>query len=284
MSDEKKAAKPAGRRPDIASAAGLIVGFGGILAGLTLDGGKVRDVIQFNAAVVVFGGTLGAVMITTPMQVLIRAAKHIGLIFFSHDHSASATIDKIVEYAVQARKQGIVSLEQEASAEPNPFLRKALNLAVDGIDMTQIRDIMELQLSIAEQDLEAEAKVFEAAGGYAPTVGIIGAVLGLMQVMKDLSNIDAVGRGIAAAFVATVYGVASANLFFLPAASKLRALARSSQRVDEAILEGVLSIVEGLNPKLIRSKLEAFDVRKAPSTKEAKAAAEAQPSAAPAEG
>lgn len=247
------------RRPDVASFAGLLVGVGGVLAGLMLDGGKIRDVLQFNAALIVFGGAIGAVMVTTPLGTLVSAAKRFGCVFFAEQHSAAAAIDEIIRYAVQARKQGIISLEREAASIQDPFLRKALNLAVDGIDMTQIRGIMEMEITVLEQDLEAEARVFDAAGGYTPTIGIIGAVLGLMQVMKDLSNIDAVGRGIASAFVATVYGVAAANLFFLPAANKLRAQMREAVRVREALLEGVLCIVEGLNPKLIRTKLEAFE-------------------------
>jgi chemotaxis protein MotA len=173
-------------------------------------------------------------------------------------HRPDAVIEEIIEYATQARKQGIVSLEQQAAAIEDPFLRKALNLAVDGIEMSQIRSIMELEITLLEQDGEMEAKVFESAGGYSPTIGIIGAVLGLIQVMKNLANIDEVGRGIAVAFVATVYGVASSNLLFLPAANKLKARVRDAARIREVMLEGVLSIVEGLNPKLIRTKLEAY--------------------------
>jgi chemotaxis protein MotA len=259
-----------GLRPDIASLAGVLVGLGGIAAGLILDGGKLRDVVQTNAALIVFGGTLGAVMLTTPLDVLLRAAKRLTTIFVNRTESTGALIEEIIGYAVQARKQGIISLEQQAAAVRNPFLKKALNLAVDGIDMSQIRNIMELEISIMERKLEAEAKVFEAAGGYAPTIGIIGAVLGLMQVMKDLSNIDAVGRGIAAAFVATVYGVASANLLLLPAGNKLRSRISEMAHQQEAILEGVLCIVEGMNPKLIRSKLDAFEPEKKPEKKPAK--------------
>ena len=267
MADTKT--KGGGARPDIATLAGLLVGVGGIVGGLVLDGGKMHDVIQFNAALVVFGGTIGAVMVTTPMHTLIGAVKRLSKVFFSESLSAEPVIEEIVQYAVQARKQGIISLEQQAATVTNPFLKKALNLAVDGIDLSQIRNIMELEISMLEQDMEAEAKVFESAGGYAPTVGIIGAVLGLMQVMKDLSNIDAVGRGIAAAFVATVYGVGCANLFFLPAGNKLKAQLRDMVRLREAILEGVLCIVEGLNPKLIRTKLEAFERgKKAPAKAE----------------
>jgi len=138
-----------------------------------------------------------------------------------------------------------------------------LTLAVDGTDLNALRSIMELDIALEEKASEAEAKVYEAAGGYAPTIGIIGAVLGLIQVMKHLENIDEVGRGIAVAFVATVYGVASANLIFLPAANKLKSRAHHSLHVKELMLQGVCSIVEGLNPKLIRVTLDAFVREKA---------------------
>ncbi|MGC9947720.1 MAG: flagellar motor protein [Bryobacteraceae bacterium] len=253
-----KTAKSGGTRPDLATLGGLLLAIGGILAGLMMEGGKIRDVAQVTAAMIVLGGTLGAVMVTTPLAVLLRAAKKMGLLFFDKAKPLAATVEDIIGYAAQARKQGIVSLEQQASAIQDPFLRKALNLAVDGIDLSQIRNIMELEITLVEQDGDAEAKVFESAGGYAPTIGIIGAVLGLIQVMKNLANIDEVGRGIAVAFVATVYGVGSANLFFLPAAGKLRARVQDEIRRKEMMLEGVLSIVEGLNPKLLSTKLEAY--------------------------
>jgi chemotaxis protein MotA len=253
-----KSAKQGGSRPDLATIGGLVLAFGGILAGLMMEGGKVKDVAQITAAIIVIGGTIGAVMVTTPLSVLLRAAKKLVLVFFDKTQPLAGTIDDIIGYAAQARKQGIVSLEQQAGAIADPFLRKALNLAVDGIELSQIRNIMELEITILEQDGDAEAKVFESAGGYSPTIGIIGAVLGLIQVMKNLANIDEVGRGIAVAFVATVYGVGCANLFFLPAASKLRARVRDEVRRKELMLDGVLSIVEGLNPKLISTKLDAY--------------------------
>ena len=253
-----KTSKPGGYRPDLATVGGLLLAVGGILVGLMMEGGKIKDVAQVTAALIVFGGTTGAVMVTTPLSVLLRTAKKLGTVFFDKTQPLAPTIGEIIGYAAQARKEGIVSLEQQAAAIQDPFLRKALNLAVDGIDLNQIRGIMELEITLVEQDGEAEAKVFEAAGGYAPTIGIIGAVLGLIQVMKNLANIDEVGRGIAVAFVATVYGVGSANLFFLPAAGKLHARAKHELRRMELMLEGVLSIVEGLNPKLISTKLEAY--------------------------
>jgi chemotaxis protein MotA len=284
MADAKsEAPRKSGQRPDLASLGGLLVAFGGVLVGLTLDGGKVIELVQVNAALIVFGGTLGAVMLTNSMGVLLRAVRRVGSVFFEKNHSPEAAIEEIIGYATQARKQGIVSLEQQAVSAPDPFLRKALNLAVDGIDMSQIRSIMELEITILEQDADAESKVFEAAGGYAPTVGIVGAVMGLMQVMKNLANIDEVGRGIASAFVATVYGLILANFFCLPAAAKLRARTRDAIQIREVMLEGVLAIVEGLNPKLIRTRLEAYERKSAGAAGKSKAPAKAKagPAGAP---
>jgi chemotaxis protein MotA len=281
MAEAKPKAKSGGAKPDLASIGGLILALGGIVVGLLMDGGKLKDVQQFSAALIVMGGTIGAVMITTPMKVLLGAAGRLGSVFMETSHSAEALIEEIIGYATQARKQGIVSLEQQAASIADPFLKKALNLAIDGIDLSQLRSIMELEIGLMEHHGEAEAKVFEAAGGYSPTVGIIGAVLGLMQVMKNLANIEEVGHGIATAFVATVYGVAVANLFFLPAANKLKARVKEQVHLKELALEGVLSLVEGLNPKLIRTKLEAYAPHKAsPKKAKAVAAPAAKPAAA----
>jgi len=175
----------------------------------------------------------------------------------------------LIGYASKARKNGLVSLESEALEIQDPFLRKALTLAVDGTDLQELRNMMQLEIDMADNHALAEAKVFEAAGGYSPTIGIIGAVMGLIQVMKNLANIEEVGHGIAVAFVATVYGVGIANIFLLPAANKIKARIERDTELKELKLEGVVAIVEGLNPKLIRSKLEAF-VEAAPKAKKAK--------------
>jgi chemotaxis protein MotA len=235
-----------------------------------LEGGKVKDVAQVTAAIIVLCGTIGAVMVTTPLNTLISAVKKLSLVFFERDRTPDGVVEEIIGYATKARKSGIVSLEREADAIQDPFLRKALNLAVDGTDLEVIRKIMELEISLEEHHAEAAAKVFESAGGYAPTIGIIGAVLGLIQVMKNLANIEEVGHGIAVAFVATVYGVGTANLLFLPAGNKIKARMQRVLQNRELMLEGVAGIVEGLNPKLIRSKLEAY-IGQAPTPKPAKA-------------
>lgn len=259
-----------------------MLSIGGILGGLLLEGGRIRDVTQITALMIVLGGTIGAVMVTTPLPVLIRAIHKIGVVFVEKSQQPQQAIDEIITFATQARKHGIVSLEQDADRAPDEFLRRALNLAVDGTDSDAIRKMMELEMTVEEHRAEDEAKVYEAAGGYAPTVGIIGAVLGLIQVMKHLENIDEVGRGIAVAFVATVYGVGSANLFFLPAANKLRARAHQALQIKELMLEGVVALVEGLNPKLIRTKLETY-TREAVAAppKAAKPVKKVAPAAAP---
>ncbi len=253
-----KQRKGGGRKPDVATFAGLAIALGGIIGGLILEGGEIRDIAQYTAAMIVLGGTIGAVLVATPLAVVRAAAKKLLAVFFAKTLTPEATIEEIIGYATKARRNGIVSLEQDADAIADPFLRKALMLAVDGADIQDLRKMMELEISMAEQEGEAHAKVFEAAGGFAPTIGIIGAVLGLIQVMKNLENIEEVGHGIAVAFVATVYGVGAANLFFLPAANKIKARIHQETLLRELMLEGVVGIVEGLNPKLIRSKLEAF--------------------------
>jgi chemotaxis protein MotA len=247
-----------GARPDMATIGGLLLALFGILGGLLLEGGSVMDVAQATAAFIVLGGTIGAVMVGCPAAACTGAAKKLGKVFLRTDIDEREGLNRILQYAARARKAGLVSLEAELDKIANPFLEKALTLAVDGIGVKDIREIMHLEMNLAEQEGDSHARVFEAAGGYAPTVGIIGAVLGLIQVMKHLEKIDDVGKGIAVAFVATIYGVGSANLFFLPAAAKLRALVQDEIKFNNMLLEGVCSIVEGMNPKMIARKLEPF--------------------------
>lgn len=271
-SPAKPPAKP-GWKPDLATLAGIGIALGGIIGGLLLENGKIQDILQLTAAMIVLGGTFGAVLVTMPLPVVMRAVQSLRSVFFERSVSFHAAIGELIQYATKARKNGIVSLETEANTIADPFLRKALNLAVDGTDLQELRKMMETDIGLGEQAAEAEAKVWEAAGGYAPTIGIIGAVLGLIQVMKHLEDIKEVGHGIAVAFVATVYGVGSANIFFLPAANKLRARMREAATAKEMMLEGVIGIVEGLNPTLIRLKIEAYDQHPAKARKPAPIAA-----------
>jgi chemotaxis protein MotA len=237
---------------------GLLVAGGGILAGLLLEGGKISQVIQPTAGMIVFGGTIGAVMVQFPLEVLQQAALRLKTIFRGSTIDPYAVVSELVFYAQKSRKNGIVSLDSDLDQVSDPFMKRALMLAVDGIHPEALRTMLESELdSIAESE-EQVPRVFEAAGGFAPTVGIIGAVLGLIQVMQRLQNIDEVGRGIAVAFVATVYGVGSANLFFLPCAGKLKIRIREEQLIREMTMEGVISILEGMNPRMLETKLRGL--------------------------
>jgi chemotaxis protein MotA len=278
--------KGPGGKLDMATCGGLVLAVAAIVGGLLLEGGSIKDISQVTAAFIVLGGTVGAVMVTTPVSVLIGAVKKLPQVFVDNAQSVDAVLEEIIQYATKARKSGIVSLEQDADAIKNPFLKKALNLAIDGMELKELRKMMELEISVEEQRTVAECKVYEAAGGYAPTIGIIGAVLGLIQVMKNLADIAEVGRGIGVAFVATVYGIGVANVFFLPAGAKIKARMQRSIQMQELILEGVSAIVEGLNPKLLRSKLEVYarHEARAKAAKPAKAKTAPAPKPAPAKG
>lgn len=255
MASEEKSRKG---KIDFSTLAGIVVALVGIIGGLLLEGGRFSDIISLTAAMIVLAGTAGAVMITTPFHQLISAAAKLPSLIWDSTPSNSATIEQILTYARQARRTGLASLESEENNMADPFLKKTLMLAVDGADLQEIRRIMELEIELAEHHGECDAKVFDTAGGYSPTIGIIGAVLGLIQVMKHLEDIERVGHGIAVAFVATVYGVAFANLVLLPAGAKLRARLEARLKNQELILEGVLSLAQGMNPMLMQSKLEAY--------------------------
>lgn len=245
-------------RLDLGTLGGMLLAAGGILGGYYLEHGRAGDLMGASAALIVLGGSLGATLVANPLSLVRRAAGMVGALLVEPPDDSAALLEAIVGFAIRARKGGIVGLEEEALAVEEPYLRKSLTLAVDGVDVAEIRSSMELDSEVAERRWEEAAKVYEAAGGFAPTIGIIGAVLGLITVMGDLSDISKVGNGIAAAFVATIYGVGSANLLFLPAGHKIRLRAAAARQRQELILEGVCAIAEGLNPKMIRSRLEAY--------------------------
>jgi chemotaxis protein MotA len=243
---------------DKATVVGLVLAIGGVLFGLMLEGGNLGQVVQPTAAMIVFGGTLGAILIQYPLPVAMGAFRRLAEVFVEPAESAQSTIELLVKYANLARREGIISLDKELLTIHQPFLRRALTLAVDGTDSRELRDIMELELNNKEEQEEKFPQLFESAGGFAPTIGIIGAVLGLIQVMQHLDKIDEVGKGIAVAFVATLYGVGAANLILLPAAGKLKIRIRDEQIIREMTLEGVISILEGMNPRMLEAKLVGF--------------------------
>jgi chemotaxis protein MotA len=234
---------------DKATLIGLVFGLGAILGGQALEGGSIHSILQGTAAVIVLGGTFGAVFVS------FRAARKI---LREPLHDPYEIITQITAYANKARKEGILSLEKETGTVEDPFLRKALNMAVDGVEPHMIREAMETELEYSDEHGKLSARIFKAAGGYAPTIGILGAVLGLIQVMENLNDPSKLGSGIATAFVATVYGVGSANLLFLPIANKMEVRHRREMILKEMMLEGVVAVSTGENPRLIEEKLTSF--------------------------
>jgi chemotaxis protein MotA len=230
----------------------------GILLGLLIEGGRIGQILQPTAAMIVLGGTAGAVMLQFPLGTVVAACLRLFRIFFYRAPTGQAVMQQLVTYANKARRSGIVSLDSDLPAISDPFLKQALMLAVDGTEPSELRKIMELRLLNRMETEEKIPAVFEAAGGFSPTIGIIGAVLGLIQVMQHLDHIEEVGKGIAVAFVATIYGVGAANIILLPAAGKLRLRLRDEQALKEMTLEGVISILEGMNPHMMEIKLGSF--------------------------
>ena len=243
---------------DKASIGGVLLAVVGILAGLLLEGGNLGQIFQPTAAMIVFGGTLGAVLLQFPLNTVIEAFQRLAHVFFHPREQNVQLIELLVAFANKARRSGVVSLDADLKTIEEPFLRQALTLAVDGTEPGELRKIMSLSLETRSEGEDRVPAVFESAGGFSPTIGILGAVLGLIQVMQHLDNIGEVGRGIAVAFVATIYGVGAANLFFLPASGKLKLRYREEQLRHEIILEGVVSILEGMNPRMLETKLVSF--------------------------
>lgn len=243
---------------DKASWGGVVLGLGGIVGGLLLEGGRISQVLQPTAAMIVFGGTAGAVLLQFPLPVVASAVRRLAHVFSERKRNPGEMVQELVRYANRARREGIVSLDTELEKIKEPFLKKSLMLAVDGTEPQELRTMMELELDNQAENEDKFPQVFESAGGFSPTIGIIGAVLGLIQVMQHLDKIDEVGKGIAVAFVATIYGVGAANLFFLPASGKLKIRIRDEQVIREMTLEGVISILEGMNPRMLEAKLMGF--------------------------
>lgn len=256
---------------DIGSIGGIVLAIVGILTGMMIEGGSITQITQPTAALIVVGGTTGAVMLQFPLKTFLGALKQAMKIFISGAANGDEVLKQLVQFANKARKSGIVSLDQDLASVKDPFLKQTLMLAIDGTEPNEVRKIMQMELDNKAEMEEKIPQVFEAAGGYSPTVGIIGAVLGLIQVMQHLDNINEVGRGIAVAFVATIYGVALANLICLPAAGKLKIRHREEQMVKEMMLEGVISILEGMNPRMMETKLKTFllDAKEGESVAEA---------------
>jgi len=243
---------------DFLSVIGVIVAFTAILGGNWLEGGHLDALVNGPALVIVLGGTIGAIMLHTPVPVFMRSMRMLLTIFFPPKYKLGATVSKLVDWSVIARKDGLLGLERLLASEKDLFLRKGMELLVDGNDPDDIRDVLEVQLESKEKlELQA-AKVYESMGAYSPTIGIIGAVLGLIHVMQNLADPSKLGSGIATAFVATIYGVALANLFLIPIANKLKAYVQEESHYRDLVIMGIIGISEGDNPRSLEIKLKGF--------------------------
>jgi len=243
---------------DITTVGGIVLAFAAILVGQALEGGHVGSILQLTAAMIVFGGTIGAVMVAFPKKDFMCGMRLVKMCFGDKKADLSGLAKQLVEYASVARRDGVLALEGRLGEVKDPFLRRALQFVVDGVDANVTRDTLEGAIDAEYEEHEVGAKVWESAGGFAPTVGILGAVLGLIHVMENLNDPSKLGGGIATAFVATVYGVGSANLFFLPFATKIKRKLKLEKERKTLIAEGVLSIQEGINPRVLEEKLRAY--------------------------
>ncbi|NKF21711.1 flagellar motor protein [Solimonas marina] len=243
---------------DRLSVIGILLALIALIGGSILKGAGVGALLSPAAFTIVIIGTLAAIFIHTPTSTFFHGMKMAKWVLSPPRQDTEALITRVVGWSSVARKQGLLALEGEVEAESDPFIRKGLQLLVDGSEPDVIRNILEVELQTREhQDLQG-AKVFEGMGIYAPTLGIIGAVMGLMAVLKNLADPSKLGHGIAAAFVATIYGIGSANLFFLPIAAKLKALVADQARVREMLIDGLISISQGENPRNIEIKLRGY--------------------------
>lgn len=237
---------------------GLVVGLTGIMSGQILEGSDLSILFQSAAFLIVFGGTLGAVMVQCPTKVFVTAIKMGRWAFITPQMSSRESIRQLINLSALARKNGILALEGRMNTISDPFLRKGLQLLVDGNSAEKIRETLDVDIHSWEQLRWQSARVWESAAGYSPTIGIIGAVLGLMHVMQNLSEPSKLGGGIAVAFVSTIYGVAFANLLFLPIANKLKSILMEQAHMQDMVVDGLVGIANGDNPRLIEIKLQSY--------------------------
>lgn len=243
---------------DILSLLGLVLAAIAIVGGSILKGAGVRALLGAAAFTIVVVGTVAAILLQTPLPVMKRTFGIVGWVFRPPTHDPGALIEKIAEWSNVSRKQGLLGLEPMLKTETDPFFGKGLQLLVDGNEPDVIRQVLETEMANREEFDTKAAKVLEGMGIYSPTLGIIGAVMGLMEVMRNLADPSKLGPGIAAAFVATIYGIAFANLLFLPMSAKLKALVQEQVRIREMVIEGLISIAQGENPRNIEAKLSGY--------------------------
>ena len=243
---------------DILSLIGLFLGVGALLVGQWLEGGHASTLVNGPALMIVAGGTMGAIMLQTPLMTFIQSLRMLGWIMLPPKLHPEEAIEKIVNWSNIARREGLLGLETISETEEDAFARKGLQLLVDGSEPEVMRGILEVDVDNREHHDLQSAKVYEGMGGYTPTMGIIGAVMGLIQVMNNLSDPGKLGHGIAVAFVATIYGVGLANLILIPISSKLKSIVINRSQFHYMVIEGIVSIAEGENPRNIETKLQGY--------------------------
>jgi chemotaxis protein MotA len=237
---------------------GLLTGLIAIVGGQYLDGGELRSLIQPVALLIVGGGTLGAVMVQHPFATFKRSVRMLGWVIVPPKVNYLGMIDELKYWCSISRRSGLLALEDYLDKIEDPFIRKGLQMVVDGIDPHSVRSVLEIDLATYEDEMLRSAKLWEAAGGYSPTIGIIGAIMGLIHIMENLTNPSKLGAGIATAFVATIYGVGLANLVFIPVANKLKTQVESLVQMREMMLDGLCSIAAGENPTILENRLLGY--------------------------
>ena len=245
---------------DKISLVGLTLGIAAIVVGQVLEGGHLSSLFQPTAFLIVVGGTLGAVMLQSPLRTFVDGMRMGRWVFVPPVVSPDTIIDQVASWSAVARKEGLLTLENQIDALPDPFMRKGLQLLVDGVEPNRLREVLEVEIGVWEGQMRQAARIWEAAGGYAPTIGILGAVMGLIHVMENLSDPSRLGAGIAVAFVATIYGVGFANLVFLPIAKKLAAHILTLTNQREMFVDGLVGIANGDNPRIIASRMQGYVV------------------------
>lgn len=243
---------------DLSSIIGLVLGFAMLIGGFLLEGGHFTSLLEPTAAMIVFGGTAGATIASFSMDDIKQVPTLFKIMFTEKKYEVNELISILTGFAEKARREGLLSLERETTAIDDEFLRQGIQLVVDGTDPALVRDILETQIDFTEQRHKIGADIFEAAGGYSPTMGIIGTVMGLVHVLSNLADPESLGPSIAVAFIATLYGVAFANVAWLPIGHKLKLKSKQERFMREIGLEGILSIQAGDNPSIVREKLRAF--------------------------
>ncbi|GLR14317.1 flagellar motor protein [Chitinimonas prasina] len=243
---------------DRLSIIGILLGIAAIVGGQVLEGGQISSLLQVTALLIVMGGTMGAVLLQSSAASFIGGVKMLRWVVAPPLVELEPWVKSMVSWSNTARRGGLLALETPLMNEKDPFIKRALQMLVDGAEPEAIRHTMELEITAYEEKHRAAAKIWESAGGYAPTIGILGAVMGLIHVMENLTDPAKLGSGIAVAFVATIYGVGSANLFFLPIGNKLKQVIASEVKRRELVTEGLVAIAHGENPRIIESKLRGF--------------------------